>query len=121
VLTGVGLTLTDATGAAVTVIADVPLFPSLVAVSVAVPGATPVTKPLALTVAIPELLLAHVTTRPLKTPPVESSVVGVSCTVCPTVAVADAGLMLTDATGTAVTSTTAESLSPARVLCVLIV
>jgi hypothetical protein len=73
-----GVTVTLPTGIFVTVTADVPLLPSLVAVIVADPAATPVTSPVALTVAIggaPEL---HVTTRPVSTPPIESSVVAVS-------------------------------------------
>src|SRR2546422_7498979 len=40
-LAGAGLTVTEATGAKVTVTVAVPLFPSLVSVSVAVPAATP--------------------------------------------------------------------------------
>src|SRR5437016_376644 len=48
----------------VTVMADVPLCPSLVAVMVADPAATPVTRPLLLTVAADVLPLLHVTTRP---------------------------------------------------------
>ena len=111
-----GLTLTDATGTGVTVTVAVPLFPSLVAVIVAEPAARPVTNPLALTVARPELLLAHVTTRPLRAAPVESTGVAVSSTVCPTIVLADAGLTLTEATGTAVTVTTAESPSAATLL-----
>lgn len=50
-----GVTVTDATGAgagAVTVICALPVFPSLVAVIVAVPAAFAVTTPLALTVAV---------------------------------------------------------------------
>src|SRR5207249_6850785 len=39
-----GVTSTDATGTGVTVIVEVPLLPSLVAVIVAVPGVTPDTK-----------------------------------------------------------------------------
>src|SRR2546425_6734923 len=65
---GAGVTVTDATGAggggAVTVIAAVPLFPSLVAVSVAAPTATPVACPAPFTVATAGLLLDHVTVRP---------------------------------------------------------
>jgi len=54
---------------AVTVIADVPLFPELVAVIVAEPAATPVTTPLEFTVATPVLLLDHVTVCPVITLP----------------------------------------------------
>src|SRR5436189_48502 len=67
-----GLTVTDATGTMVTVTVAVPLFPSLVAVSVAVPAATPVTRPLGDTVAMPAALLTHVTTRPASGLPLPS-------------------------------------------------
>jgi hypothetical protein len=90
---------TGATGATVTVVADVPLFPSLVAVIVAEPAATPVTRPLVFTVATAALLLLHVTTRPVKALPPASRGVAVSCTVCPVVTLADAGATVTDATG----------------------
>src|SRR5438034_7552819 len=63
-LAGDGLTVTEATGTC-TVIADVPLWPSDVAVVVAVPAVTPLTSPLPFTVATGQLLLAHVTTRPV--------------------------------------------------------
>src|SRR5256885_7861220 len=61
-----GVTDSDATGtpAAVTVMADVPLCPSLVAVIVAVPATLPLTNPIALTAPTVVLLEAHVTTRP---------------------------------------------------------
>ena len=62
-------------------IAAVPLLPSLVAVIVTDPAATPVTSPLALTVAIAVLLLAQVTVRPDSALPAESFGVAVSCTV----------------------------------------
>ena len=78
--------------------AAVPLCPSHVAVIVAEPAATPVTTPLPFTVAMPVLLLPHVTTRPASAFPLASRGVAVSCTVCPTVSVADAGLTPTDAT-----------------------
>src|SRR6059036_3540487 len=58
--------------AAVTVSALVPLCPSLVAVMVTEPAARPFTRPLALTVATPALLLAHVTVRPLNVFPLAS-------------------------------------------------
>jgi hypothetical protein len=47
-----GDTVTDATGTGVTVTSAVPVFPPLEPVIVALPGATPVTTPLAFTVAI---------------------------------------------------------------------
>src|ERR1041385_494002 len=94
-----GLTLTDATGTFATVMLAVPLFPSLVAVMVAVPATFPVTSPLELTVATDVLLLAQVTLRPLSGLPFESFGVAVSCTVPPTWTDAAAGATLTDATG----------------------
>jgi hypothetical protein len=76
-----GVTVTLPTGIFVTVIVDVPLLPSLVAVIVADPSATPVTRPLAFTVAIVGSLEPHATTRPVRTPPTESSVTAVNCVV----------------------------------------
>src|SRR2546428_1084470 len=76
--TAVGLTVTEATATLVTVIADVPLCPSLVAVIVAEPATTPVTTPLTDTVATAALLVAHVTARPLRAVPLESSGVAVN-------------------------------------------
>src|SRR5437763_1528337 len=70
-------------GGAMTVIAAVPLLPSLVAVIVAVPTPAPVTSPLALTVATALLLLAHVTTRPDSGVPLASFGVAVSWTAPP--------------------------------------
>lgn len=56
-------------GAAVTVIADVPDLPELVAVMVDVPAATPVTTPLELTVAAAGVLEVQVTVWPVITAP----------------------------------------------------
>ena len=53
--------VTTGTGGAVTVMAEVPDLPELVAVMVADPAATPVTTPLELTVAAARLLLDQVT------------------------------------------------------------
>src|SRR5437660_11484845 len=102
-----GLTMTDATGAGggggkvVTVTVAVPLFPSLVTVIAAVPVATPVTNPPALTRATAVLLLPQVTARPLSTAPTESVVAPASCTVPPASTLVDDGLTATAATGTA--------------------
>jgi len=93
-----GLTTTEATGTEVTVIAAVPLFPSLVAVIVADPAATPLTSPFAETVATAGALLVHVTTRSLSGLSFASSGVAVTCTVLPTDTVADGRLIATDAT-----------------------
>src|SRR5437016_1852708 len=74
----VGLIVTEATGTLVTVMAEVPLCPSLVAVIVAEPAATPVTNPLADTVAMAAFLVAHVTARPIRAVPFASFGVAVN-------------------------------------------
>src|SRR5947209_2194288 len=76
-----GFTATEATGGGFTVIAAVPLLPSLEAVIVAEPAATAVTRPLALTVATAVLPLVHVTARPLNGLPLASFGVAASCSV----------------------------------------
>ena len=101
-----------ATGTADTVMAAVPLFPSLDAVIVALPGAMPVTTPDCDTVATAVLLLDHATARPVNTPPLPSSVCAVRVAVCPTLMVADGGVTVTEATGAAVTVTVAVPLFP---------
>ena len=82
-----------------TVTLALPLFPSLVAVIVAGPGATPVTRPVAFTVAVDVLELVHVTVRPVRMLPLASLSVAVSCTVWPTWTGAAAGVTSTVATG----------------------
>src|SRR5689334_15498825 len=82
-----------------TVIAAVPLLPSHVAVIVAVPRASPVTRPVADTLASAGALEAQVTVRPLSGLPSESFGVAVSCSVAPTATRAVAGLTVTVATG----------------------
>jgi hypothetical protein len=74
-----GATVTVATGIGFTVTVAVPDFPSLVAVIVAEPGATPVTSPDAVTVAIALLLELQVTTRSTTTAPLTSRTVVDSC------------------------------------------
>ena len=86
-----------------------PLCPSLVAVIVVEPTATPLTRPLALTVAVAVLLLDQVTVLPVSTLPAESSVAAVSCTVFPVCTVLDAGFTLSELTGGRVTVTVAVS------------
>src|SRR5207302_1079800 len=95
-----GLITTDATGTFATLIAAEPLCPSLVAVIVTAPAATPVTSPLADTVAIAGFELVHVSARPVSTFPAASLGVALSCVVPPTKTFAVAGLTVTDATGT---------------------
>jgi hypothetical protein len=86
-------TVTVATGAGVTVTVALPLFPSLVAVILAVPTAIPLTTPCAETIATAVLLDAHVITRLVRVFPLASRVVAVACDV-PT-AVIDVGFKAT--------------------------
>src|SRR5438093_13015022 len=87
-----GVTSTDATGIT-TVTADVPFFPSLVAVIVTgPPAAWPVTRPFPSTVAIVPSLVCHVTGRPLRGLPFASLGVAVGCKVALTRTVAVAGV-----------------------------
>jgi len=106
-----------ATGTTVT--AAVPPIPSLVAVIVTDPTPTPVTNPLPFTVATAVLPLAQVTTRPASGLPLASRGVAVSCTLCPDITLADAGLTLTDATGDNVTLTAAVPLFPSLVAVIV--
>src|SRR5881398_1222546 len=98
IVTAGGVTATAATGTLATVTDAVPLFPSLVAVIVAAPGATAVTRPLPLTVATPGALLPQVTARPLRGFPFGSSGVAANCIVAPTTTVPDGGVTATTAT-----------------------
>src|SRR2546427_2645739 len=114
-----GVRATEATGTFVTVIEEVPLCPSLVAVIIADPAAIAVTSPLPLTDATDGFELDQLTARPVRTPAAESFVVAENWTACPTCALAEAGLTVTDATGTGVTVTTAVSeLPPGRPVAV---
>src|SRR6266568_3300026 len=116
-----GVTATDATGtgAGLTVIAAPPLLPSDTAVIVAEPAATPVTSPLAFTVATDGLLLDQPITRPDSALPFASLGVAASCTVCPACSVADAGVTATDATGTIATATAAVPVLPSEVAVIV--
>src|SRR5437867_1675036 len=114
-----GLMLTEATGTRFTVTAALPLCPSLVAVMVTAPGATPFTSPVADTVATAEALDTQVTDRPESTLPAESFSVVVSCTVAPTSTMAVAGLITTDATGTLATLIAADPLFPSLVAVIV--
>src|SRR5947208_17078354 len=87
----------------VTVMAAVPLFPSLDALIVMEPGVTPETRPLLLTVATAVLELDHVTVRPEGRMSVASVNVPVHGTDRPTCTEAERGVTSTDATGTPVT------------------
>src|SRR5438093_631609 len=114
-----GVIVTEATGTGVTVIVEGPLFPSLVAVIVAVPAALPVTSPLAVTVATAVLLLPQLTVRPDNGLPFASFGVAVSCTVWPTCTDAVLGLTVTDATGTVLTVIVAVPLCPSLVAVIV--
>jgi hypothetical protein len=67
-----GLTLTDATGTTVTIIAADPVVPSHVAVKVVEPAVRAVTSPLVFTLATAGALLVHVTVRPVSEVPLLS-------------------------------------------------
>src|SRR5438874_6440923 len=119
IVTAGGVTATAATGTLATVTDAVPLCPSLVAVIVAAPGATAVTRPLPLTVATALFPLAHVITRPPRAFPLASCGVAVSCTVCPCGIVTAGGVTATAATGTLATVTDAVPLFPSLVAVIV--
>src|SRR5438270_6505792 len=83
---------------AVTVTLATPLRPSLVAVIVARPGATPPTRPSFVTAATLESLVVHETTRPATGVPCASSGTALSWTLWPTGTSTDLGLTATEAT-----------------------
>src|SRR5206468_12436656 len=85
------------------------------------PAVTPVTRPLAVTVAPDAALVAHVSVRPETGLPAESFGVAVSSSVPPTDLPATAGLTVTDATGTGVTVTVAVPLFPSLVAVIVAV
>jgi hypothetical protein len=102
-LSVVGDIATEATGTgatAVTVIALVPVRPSLVAVIVADPALCAVTRPLPETVATADALVAQVTMRPVSAVPPASRGVAVTWPVWPTVRPSVVGAIPTEATGT---------------------
>src|SRR5438045_4046723 len=101
--------------------AAVPLRPSLVAVTVTEPAATPVTTPLLLAVAQAVLELVHVTVRPVRMLPPASFTVAANCSVCPTSTLPEAGLTVTEATGTSVTLIDAAPLFPSLVAVIVAV
>ena len=113
--------MTVATGAGVTVIDAIPVLPSLVAVIVTgPPGACPVTRPVpALTTATDVLLELHVIVRPVSTLLLASLVVATSCWVAPATTLAEAGLTVTLATGTAVTVMAEVAVFPSLVAVIV--
>ncbi len=74
-------TTTLPTGAFMETIVTEAVLPSLVAVMVVEPAATPETRPVASTVAMAVLFECHATARPVTTPPAESFVMALSCDV----------------------------------------
>src|SRR5690349_1590435 len=94
--------ITALTGFGLTVMAAVPLLPSLVAVMVALPGAIAVTRPVDETLATLGALVDHATVRPANSCPAASRGSAVSCVVWPTTRLLVAGVTATSATGTAV-------------------
>ena len=107
-----GLTATLPTGMGTTLMLAVPVFPSLVAVTVAAPGATAVTTPLGETVATAELLELHATARSVTTTSFTSRTTAESDITCEGTSVNDAGETVTLPTGTATTVTFALPLFP---------
>src|SRR5437773_9367961 len=103
----------------VTVMAEVPLCPSLVAVIVAEPAATPLTSPLPLTVAADVLPLCQVTVRPTSGLPFASLGVAVSCRLLPADTVPDAGVTVTEATGMCTTVMAEVPLFPSLVAVIV--
>jgi hypothetical protein len=100
---GVSDTVTEATGTGITVIEDVPVFPSLVAVMLALPTETAVTSPAPSTVAIAGLLEVHATMRS-DTPVLFASLTSAeNCCVEPETTIAVGGLTVTEATDTGTT------------------
>src|SRR2546426_740104 len=105
----------------VTVTADVPLCPSLVAVMVAEPTVTPVTRPLELTVATEVLLLDQLSDRSVSGLRFASSGVAVSWTVLPSSTVAEAGGTIPEPAGGLETVTAAVPLCPSLVAVIVAV
>lgn len=94
-----GDTRTLAAGGGCTTTVAVPAWPSLVAVMVAEPGATPVTRPFASTLATLGMLLDHVIARPVSGLCCASKTVAESCAVPGNTIVSSGGDTDTDATG----------------------
>jgi hypothetical protein len=104
-----------ATGAGVTVMEEVPVFPSLVAVTVVEPTAWGVTSPFTSTVATTPSPDDHVTARPISGLLFASLVSAESCRVKPIAMLAAPGVTATVATGTGVTVSVALPLFPSLV------
>lgn len=114
-LVGVIATVTLAAGTALTVTTVVAVFVSLVAVMVDVPAATPVTKPVALIVALAGVDDVHVTVRPVSVLPLASFNVDVIWTVCSAITLGVSGAIATVETAAFATVTTVVPLFPSLV------
>ncbi len=114
-----GRMLTDPTAKLEIVSAADPLFPSLVAVIVALPAATAVTTPCAETVATAVFELDHATAGPVTTLPEASFSVAASCVVCPTDIESGAGVIVTVATAACPTLTVATPVFPSDVAVIV--
>ena len=108
-LADAGETCSDATGTVVTVTGTAVLLPSLVAVMLADPWATLVTKPLLLTLATVASLPDQEIERPERRLPAESAVVADSWTAAPTSRLTTAGVTFTEATAAGTTVMVAVS------------
>jgi len=120
-LSGEGVTVTVATAPTITVMAADALLPSLVAVMDAVPRVTPVTTPVADTVATPGVPELHVIVRPVSTLPFASFNVAERVVVAPTPTFADSGATVTVATGGGKTVTVAVPVFPSLVAVIVAV
>jgi len=118
-LTVGGVTVTVATGTGMTFIVAEPVFPSTVAVIVAVPIATAVTTPVCDTVAMPVLSEFHERGRPVRTFPLTSFNVATSVTVCPITTLGLGGASVMVFTGAAVTDTVVDPLFPSLVAVIV--
>jgi hypothetical protein len=97
---------------ATTVSSAFPLFPSELAVTVAVPGATAVTTPVADTVATEASVIVQAMGRPVSGVPASLVSVAVNAWDSPATSVSSPGATDTDATGTKMTATEALPLFP---------
>jgi len=107
--------VSDATGTGMTVSDALPLFPSLVAMMLALPAVAAVIRPLVDTVATAALSDDQTMARPISGMPLASRVVAVACVACPAATEPDANITDTEATGTAVTVIEAPLFFPSLV------
>src|SRR4051812_47055207 len=109
------VTDTASTGTGVTVTVAEPFTPSLVAVMLAVPGATLETSPFASTVATAALELDHEMARPASVLPIPSRSTATACVLCPVVRLGALSVTVTAATGCGLTVSDAAPVTPSLV------